>query len=927
MTREKDFHSRERQLSVLLSRVLKREMPRSAYEALRSLRVGFLALREQDDPARRQTLLELIEQQSPTDLAQIIRAYNIYFSLLNISEESFNLHQRRRQVQQGGEMWKGSFHDTLIGLREAGVSADELQSLLDRLCFMPVVTAHPSEAKRRTIKGALRNIFLTIEALDDPRTRGMYRQEAMERLSTQISALWKTDEVRAFKLNVRDEIRSGLSFFPQSLFTAVSQVYRNFHSSLRDVYGEQATSLRVSSFLRFGSWIGGDRDGHPGVTSEVTALAWHMQAITAHEEYLRRIVALSDQLSLSMHLCQPSAAFLASLADDAELAQRQFGGRPNPHPQEPYRRKLEVMRFRLRRNLELLQRAMEGQDVSFDQPGYASAEALLHDLGLIRASLIGHGDADLANQELRDLIHLVETFGLHLLSLDVRQESTRHSETVAEILRAALDIDYLALDEEARLKLLAELVSNASALEFEEAKLGANTRETLRVFQLIAHMRRRLGPDCFGRYVISMTHSASHVMEVMLLAALAGLAGRLAGKWFCQIGVSPLFETIGDLKHAEPVLEQLYSLPAYRGLLDAFKQGQEVMLGYSDSCKDGGILASAWNLYEAQKRIVALSDRHGIHVRLFHGRGGTLGRGGGPTHEAILAQPAGTVRGELKLTEQGEVLFYKYNNQETAAYELTLGVTGVLKASTHLIRPVAEDRKDYLGIMDELASEGERVYRELTERTPGFLDYFYEATPVSEIGLLNIGSRPSHRKKGDRSIGSVRAISWVFAWGLSRHALPTWYGIGGAIQAWRGNEPMRLVKLQKMYREWPFFRTLLSNAQMALYKTEIGIAREYASLTRDPGLRNHVFGLIEARHQRAVTQIMQVADQCNLLEDTPELAVSLTHRNHYLDPLNHIQVVLLRKFRDEADGEGESPWLEPLLRSINAIAAGMRNTG
>ncbi|NTV97125.1 MAG: phosphoenolpyruvate carboxylase, partial [Thiobacillus sp.] len=370
---------------------------------------------------------------------------------------------------------------------------------------------------------------------------------------------------------------------------------------------------------------------------------------------------------------------------------------------------------------------------------------------------------------------------------------------------------------------------------------------------------------------------------------------------------------------------RLYSQPTYRSLLQAYGEGQEVMLGYSDSCKDGGILASAWNLYEAQKRIMALSDRHGVPCRLFHGRGGTLGRGGGPTHEAILAQPPGTVRGQLKLTEQGEVLFYKYNNMETAVYELTLGVTGTLKASRQLVRPVAEDRKDYLAIMDEMAAEGEAVYRDLTCNTEGFLDYFYEVTPIQEIGQLNIGSRPSHRKKGDRSLASVRAIGWVFAWGQSRHALPTWYGLGGAIERWRNHDPARLAKLQTMYREWPFFRTLLSNAQMALYKADMGIAREYAELCLDRQAGERIFEKIRLRHQRAVVQILNVADLGRLLEESPELAVSLAHRNPYLDPLNHIQVILLKKLR--AGPEGENPWLEPLLRSINAIAAGMRNTG
>jgi phosphoenolpyruvate carboxylase len=919
-----DLRSRERLLNLLLSKVLKRQLAPEVYAAIGELRRGFSALRSKESATRRQRLIALINRQEPAALAQIIRAFNLYFSLINIAEEAIALRTRRRQVQRGAQMWPGSFHDTLMALHQQGVDAGRLQQLLQGMCYLPVITAHPSEAKRRTIKGALRGIFLSIEALDDPRVVGMFRAEALQQLSNQIHILWNTDEVRAHKLTVRDEIRAGLSYFPLSLFQAVTQVYRNFDRSLLDVYGAEA-DLHAPSFLRFGSWIGGDRDGHPLVTAEVTALAWRMQAQTVCQEYLRRIQALSDQLSYSINLCRPSAAFMDNLEADQRQAEALYGARPNRHLQEPYRRKLEIMLLRLRRDLARIERALEGHDDRHEQPGYASDQAFLADLHLIRDSLISHGDADVANREVLDLIRLVETFGFHLLQLDVRQESGRHSQAVAEILKAGLGAAYLELDEDARLALLCDAIANPNALQFDPAGFTPETRETLRVFPLIAHFRRELGAQCFGKYVISMTHSASHVMEVMLLASQAGLAGRLAGNWYCHISVSPLFETIEDLQQVEAVLARLYGLPVYRHLLAAEGSGQEVMLGYSDSCKDGGILASAWNLYDAQKRIVALSQREGVPCRLFHGRGGTLGRGGGPTHEAILAQPPGTVRGQLKLTEQGEVLFYKYNNMETAVYELTLGVSGLIKASSHLIGRVAEDRKDYLGIMDAIAHAGERHYRALTEQTPGFLDYFYEATPVREIGLMNIGSRPSHRKKGDRSKASVRAIGWVFAWGQSRHALPAWYGIGKALETWRGNDPARLGKLQKMYREWPFFRTLLDNAQMSLAKTDMNIAREYAALCLDAGVGKRVYDVIREEYGRSIHQILNVADTQSLLEETPALADSLSQRNTFLDPLNQIQVSLLRKLRqDESD---ESAWLEPLLRSINAIAAGMRNTG
>lgn len=922
------LQSRVRRLVLLLSRVLKRQLDTHTWHALRHLRQGFIALREHDDAAARGALMAHIDTLTPDALNQIIRAYTIYFSLVNLAEETYHLHRRRQAVRAGAHMWPGSFHDVLLDLREQGVDAGRLAPLLSDLCYMPVITAHPSEAKRRTIKGALRNIFLSLVAFDDPGLAGMYRQEAAARLISQIQTLWKTDEVRTYKLDVRDEIRAGLSYFPLSLFEAVTGVYRNFRHALADVYGPAAArDLGTPTFLRFGSWIGGDRDGHPLVTAEVTALAWRMQERTALQEYLRRLELLSDQLSFSTRLCQPAPDFLESLErDSAQLdsAQRSW---PHGYVQEPYRRKLAFMRHRLRRNLELNQRAIDGADIGFEMPGYGSAQAFLDDLGLIRDSLASHGDEDVAERDLRDLILLVETFGFHLLSLDVRQESGRHSRAVAEILRLAADLDYESRDEDGRLELLVEAIANPHALQFEPARLSEDARETLRVFQLIGHMRHALGAECFGRYVISMTHSASHVMEVMLLAALAGLAGRLAGRWYCHIGVSPLFETIEDLAQVEAVLTRLYRLPVYRQLLDAYRGGQEVMLGYSDSCKDGGILASAWGLYEAQKKIVALSDAEGIPCRLFHGRGGTIGRGGGPTHEAILAQPPGTVRGEIKFTEQGEVLFYKYNNMETAVYELTMGTTGLLKASAHLVGQQDRDRLDYLGIMDEIARAGEASYRQLTERAEGFLDYFYEATPVREIGWLNIGSRPSHRKRGDRSKGSVRAISWVFAWGQSRHALPAWYGIGAALEAWRAGDPARLAKLQRMYREWPFFRTLLSNAQMALAKTDLGIAGEYADLCETPATAA-IYQVIAAEYRRARAQILSVADSKVLLEDNPGLAFSLASRDPYLDPLNSIQVVLLRRLRAlPPEMQADSPWLEPLLRSINAIAAGMRNTG
>jgi len=415
----------------------------------------------------------------------------------------------------------------------------------------------------------------------------------------------------------------------------------------------------------------------------------------------------------------------------------------------------------------------------------------------------------------------------------------------------------------------------------------------------------------------------------MFLATIVGLTGKHGDDWFCNIRVSPLFETIEDLNHIEQVLAKLFNDETYKTLLKVSGNQQEVMLGYSDSCKDGGILASSWQLFEAQQKVIALADMHQIDCRLFHGRGGTIGRGGGPTHESILSQPEGTVHGQIKFTEQGEVLSNKYSNAETAVYELTLGVTGLMLASRYQILPSPSTATEQnMAIMREVMTYGEDYYRELTDRTEGFLDYFYEATPVSEISLMNIGSRPSHRKKGDRSKSSVRAIGWVFGWAQSRQTLPAWYGIGAALEKWIDGDHERFNKLREMYEHWPYFKALLSNTEMALYKADMRTAKEYSELCLSAETGERIYNMIREEHDRTLELVLRVSNMSHLLDDIPPLALSLMRRDPYLDPLNHIQIKLLKRYRDESLSEEERQrWLNPLLRSINAIAAGMRNTG
>ncbi|MGD9389693.1 MAG: phosphoenolpyruvate carboxylase, partial [Thioalkalispiraceae bacterium] len=505
---------------------------------------------------------------------------------------------------------------------------------------------------------------------------------------------------------------------------------------------------------------------------------------------------------------------------------------------------------------------------------------------------------------------------------------TIHTNTVTEIIQQLDGSDYQGMDENQRLQKLADMISSGTPPEVDESKLEDMSAETLGVFRIMAQMRNEVSPNAFGNYVISMTHNASHVMEVMFLGWLAGLAGKNGDDWFCHVRISPLFETIDDLAHIDPVMNLLLDNACYASLLKASGNTQEVMLGYSDSCKDGGILASAWNLYQAQQQITRIAKQRDIQLRMFHGRGGTVGRGGGPTYDAILSQPTGTVHGEIKFTEQGEVLSYKYSNSETATYELSMGVSGLLKASQNLIVSLQADRQEYLDIMAELASMGEQHYRTLTDDTEGFLDYFYEATPVSEIGLMNLGSRPSHRKKTVRAKSSIRAIPWVFGWAQSRQTLPAWYGIGMALENWVASDPDKLKKLQEMYHHWPFFRALLSNSQMALFKSEMSIAHSYVSLCEDQDTAEAVYQMIHSEYGRTRLHVLEAAQLKELMAETPHLALSLKRRNPYLDPLNQIQLTLLKRVRDESLADEErDQWLNPLLRSINAIAAGMRNTG
>jgi len=910
-----------RMVGNLLGEVLKEQEGGDVLDAVEFLRQGYIGLRHKDDAGKRQQLTTFIEGLDQPKLKKVTRAFNVFYILSNIVEEDY-LHRERRNLykKDNENLWQGSFLNTVYKIKEFGLTATELQKVIDQLRYSPVFTAHPTEARRRTMMALQRRIFLIINKLNRGGLIPEEHESLVKQLKSQIQLLWRTSEVRIKKPSVEDEVRYGLFYFDASLFNSIPMIYRHFERANRHVYG--SGEIKVPSFIKFGSWIGGDRDGNPFVTPDVTrtSIRLHMQA--ALEEYLRRVLKLQNILSHNIEYVTPNKEFNASLQkDESELKETEL------FRTEPYRKKLHFMSSRLNANLKTVENRLLGLVTETPAKAFHHVDEFLNDLYLIRDSLISHNDVDIAKHDLKDLIRLVETCGFSLYELDVRQESTIHTRTTIEVLRQFdPKNDYVNLSEEQRIDTLAQQISRKRLPKPNPESLNEEAIETLELFDTMREMRIETGDNLFGTYVISMTHTASHVLEVMFLARLAGLVGvDKNDEFFCNIQISPLFETIEDLKHISEVLTNLFENKIYMSLLKASGNLQEVMLGYSDSCKDGGILASQWNLYQAQEQVIELTDNYGVECRMFHGRGGTVGRGGGPTHEAIISQPPDTVHGQIKFTEQGEVLSHKYSNTETAIYELGMGITGLLTASQSLIRKHGKYKKSYHQAMSTIAISGEKSYRNLTDETEGFLDYFYENTPVTEIGQMNIGSRPSHRKV-DRSKSSIRAIPWVFGWALARHTLPAWYGIGTAFKHFREQNGGKLLK--EMYQEWPFFRALISNVQMGLFKAQMNIAKEYSLLWDDKQRSEEIYEKIAAEYELTVKEVLSIAGIDKLMADTPLLQYSLERREPYIDPLNHIQITTLARHRKHiANNDDESPWLDELLLTINALAAGLRNTG
>ena len=841
-------------LGKLLGNAITAHAGKEVFTVVEKLRKGFINLQENKDQKKHDQLINYIEKLDPDVLKNVVRSFSKYFALVNVAEEAYQ-HIHREGIlksgKSGSSLWEGSFDHMLKDCKTNGITTSGLQKLYNSLQFVPVFTAHPTEAMRRSKMEATRRIFATILELHTYRAQSIRKEEIIKKLEAQILILWKTDEVRMKKPTVEDEVRNGLYYFNTSLFKAVPQMYRDLENATKRIYCDSLTvnSIKVPSFLRFGSWIGGDRDGNPFVTPAVTQKAVYMHSKTALKEYITRAKELSLFMTHSDQLMKPSAEFIESLEKDKKFLKEAFYKKTNDFPKEPYRRKFNIISYRLAESLKRITELQSGKINVDKENTYSCEKELLEDLYIIRDSLKQDGDTALLEFGLDDFIRLVETFGFFLVNLDIREESTRHTNVVSALVKQAKNKNYDDMSEDEKITLLSSMLTEKETLKDNYQLLSDDLKIIVDVFKTMILLRDQVSQEAFGHYIISMTHDASHVLEVMLIAKMVGLIGEKEnGEVFCNILITPLFETVDDLARINIILESLFSNEVYIKFLQCHEDNlQEVMLGYSDSCKDGGILASSYGLYEAQQQIIEISNKYKIECKIFHGRGGTVGRGGGPTHNSILAQPAKTVNGKIKITEQGEVLSYKYAQYETACYELEMAIGGLIKASQHIVVEQVSDTSSYEKIMKDMSEKGEIKYRDLTDKTPGLIDYFYEATPVQELGELNIGSRPSHRSNGERSRYSIRAIPWVFGWSLSRNTLPAWYGLGSALNKIYDEHGIEI--LQEMYKEWPFFHMMIDNIGQAIAKADLAISKDYATLANDQDTARKIFKKIEEEYK------------------------------------------------------------------------------
>jgi phosphoenolpyruvate carboxylase len=904
-----------RLLGRILGDVIREQEGKDAFELVERVRQLSVAYRLKADASAGRVLDRLLKNLSVDQTVSVIRAFSYFSHLANIAED--RQHVRRRHVhERAGHLQEGSLAMSFERLHRAGHRGADIAQVLQNAYISPVLTAHPTEVQRKSILDAERAIAGLVEerdALDNDRDRA--ENEGL--LRARVTQLWQTRMLRTAKLTVSDEIENALSFYQTTFLREIPRLYREIEQAL--------PGHAVAPFLRMGHWIGGDRDGNPNVTAATLRVALSRQSEVALRHYLTEVHHLGAELSMSNMLAPVTPAMLALAARSPDHSAHR--------EDEPYRRALIGVYARLAATLELLTGTEALRHAVAPQDPYASAAEFAADLDVIEASLRSHHAGALVAPRLAPLQRAAQVFGFHLATLDLRQSSDQHELVVAELLRVArLEPDYTALPESARRERLLALLNDARPLRVRGAEYSALTLGELEIFEAARTALATLGRSAIRHCIISHTEDVSDLLEVLLLQKEAGLLrGTLDDDAVADLIVVPLFETIADLRQAEPIMRAFYALPGVLGLMRRSGSEQDIMLGYSDSNKDGGFFTSNWELYRAEVALVELFEplerEHGLTLRLFHGRGGTVGRGGGPSYQAILAQPPGTVKGQIRLTEQGEVIGAKYAHPEIGRRNLETLVAATIEAT--MLHPTKSAPKAFLDAADQISAASMAAYRKLVYETDGFTDYFFAATPIREIAELNIGSRPASRK-ATRAIEDLRAIPWSFSWGQCRVALPGWCGFGSAIVQFLdgGDRDERLALLQRMHRQWPFFRTLLSNLDMVLAKSDLRIAARYVELVEDKKLAKRIFNAIKAEWERAGEALTLITGEALRLQSNPALARSIEHRFPYLDPLNHLQVELLRRYRSQREPLASQERLQRGIHiSINGVAAGLRNTG
>jgi phosphoenolpyruvate carboxylase len=946
-----------RLLGRILGDVIREHEGLESFELVEHVRKLSVAFRRHADDEAGNSLQSLLRGLSADQTVSVIRAFTYFSHLANLAEDRH--HIRRREIhERAGDSQEGSIDVAVARCRWAGVTTKDLSALFTHSFVAPVLTAHPTEVQRKSVLDAERDIAQLLKERDDIRSwQGMEKSDAspyMQRqqsdnekaIRTRVVQLWQTRLLRFSKLTVADEVENALSYYESTFLREIPKIYAQL---------EQATGgISIPSFLSMGHWIGGDRDGNPNVDANTLQYALKRQAEVALRYYLTEVHLLGGELSMSTRLVGVSEAMKVLAASSPDT---------NEHrSDEPYRRALTFVYARLAATLKVLTGGEAARHALPPQNAYASAAELASDLHVIEASLAQHHGSALAEPRLKPLLRALEVFGFHLASVDLRQNSSDHEAVVSELLKAAQwHQNYVALEEQDKRALLLRVLDDPRPLSIPSHAYSAHAQKELAIFKAAYALRSSLGQAAVRHYIISHTESVSDLLEVLVLQKETGLmTGTLSLDGRHDLIVVPLFETIDDLRNAAAIMRDFYALP---GIVQQVKRSgldQEVMLGYSDSNKDGGIFTSNWELYQAEVALVDVFDgifaQYNIRLRMFHGRGGTVGRGGGPSYDAILAQPAGTVRGQIRLTEQGEVIASKYANPEIGRRNLETLVAATIEAS--LLPPTTKVPGLFLDTAQWLSGTSMAAYRHLVYDTPQFDTYFFESTPIQEIAQLNLGSRPASRKTGQR-IEDLRAIPWTFSWGQCRLALPGWFGFGSAIENFlEGDDPalasnrranqsngpvkrkpaagasnstarladrkQRLALLQRMAKEWPFFKTLLSNMDMVMAKSDIGLASRYAMLVKSKPLSKKVFTEIELEWLRCSNALTLITGEKQRLAHNAALKRSIHHRFPYIDPLHHLQVELIRRYRA---GDLEERVQRGIHLSINGIASGLRNTG